>query len=43
MKCRICGKVINFVVFGALKDVCYGCLTKDERDEHAVREERGGS
>lgn len=31
MKCKRCGEEINLMIVGMPKDICYGCLTKDEK------------
>lgn len=30
-KCKICGEKINLVIFGCPKDICWGCLNKQEK------------
>jgi len=32
MKCKKCGKKINLQVFGAPPDICWGCLTQDNKE-----------
>jgi len=31
-KCKICGEEINLFVFGKPDDICFGCLTNEEKD-----------
>lgn len=33
MICKICKREINLTVFGAPKDICWGCLKKQEQTE----------
>lgn len=32
-KCKKCGEEINLVIFGMPDDICYSCLTGEEKDD----------
>jgi hypothetical protein len=33
MKCKICNEEINLIIFGAPEDICYGCLSSEQKNE----------
>lgn len=33
MKCKFCEEEINLHIFGAPDDICFGCLTVQEKDQ----------
>jgi hypothetical protein len=32
MKCKKCGEDINLIICGAPNDICWGCLSDEERE-----------